>query len=133
MFSKQNNNRIFANSLTTLAIILSYPAQAYSSDIEEIIVTAQKREQSLQDVGITITAFGEENIKNRRLTSVDQLASAIPNLQALDDAAGQTHFRMRGIGLNEFQSSFDAPVGVNVDEFFFSKPFMTSMGFFDIQ
>ncbi|PCI34241.1 MAG: hypothetical protein COB54_00130 [Alphaproteobacteria bacterium] len=133
MFSTHKNKRVYSCSLTTLALILSFPTVGYSVELEEVIVTAQKREQSLQDVGITITAFGEAMIKNRGLTSVDQLAAAIPNLQALDDAAGQTHFRMRGIGLNEFQSSFEAPVGVNVDEYFLSKPFMASMGFFDVQ
>jgi len=101
--------------------------------LEEIVVTAQKREQSQQDVGLTITAFDEQSVVERWLDEPYQLASTVPNLQAFDNAVGQTHFRIRGLGLNEFQVSFDSPVAINVDEVILSKPFMASMGFYDVQ
>lgn len=108
-------------------------AEAGFSSIDEIMVTAQKREQSLQDVGISISAFGEEAIDKLGLGDMEQLAAAIPNLQATDAAAGLPSFRIRGIGLNEFQAGFDSPVGIHLDEVFLSKPFLASMGFFDVQ
>ncbi len=52
--------------------------------IEEIIVTAQKREQSLQKVGITISAFNEDTINKLGLDDMEQLAATVPNLQALE-------------------------------------------------
>lgn len=100
--------------------------------IEEIIVTAQKREQSLQKVGITISAFNEDTINKLGLDDMEQLAATVPNLQALD-VVGSPSFRLRGIGLNEFQAGFDSPVGIHLDEIFLSKPFLSSMGFFDVQ
>lgn len=119
-----------------LAVVCSYlisGSAAGSNILEEVIVKAQKRDQSLQDVGLTITAFDSKNITDQGLDSAYQLADAVPNLQAFDNAAGQTHFRIRGLGLNEFQVSFDSPVAINIDEVILSKPFMASMGAFDIQ
>ncbi|NIB40186.1 TonB-dependent receptor [Pseudomaricurvus alkylphenolicus] len=107
-------------------------ASAQGFSIEEIVVTAQKREQSQQDVGISISAFGEDAIEKLGLGDMEQLAAAIPNLQALDEAAGLPSFRIRGVGLNEFQAGFDSPVGIHLDEVFLSKPFLASMGFFDV-
>ncbi|NOX50481.1 MAG: TonB-dependent receptor [Gammaproteobacteria bacterium] len=123
---------------TLLAAILSAaPSVAEEGQqenrLEEIVVTAQKREQSLQDVGLAITAFDEQSVADRWLDEPYQLADTVPNLQAFDNAVGQTHFRIRGLGLNEFQVSFDSPVAINVDEVILSKPFMASMGFYDVQ
>lgn len=119
--------------LLSVFVCLLGASHVYAGAIEEVVVTAQKREQSLQDVGITITAFTTEDVRNRGLTNIDRLAAAVPNLQALDDAAGLPSFRIRGVGLNEFQAGFDSPVGVHLDEVFYSKPFLASMGFFDVQ
>jgi len=48
--------------------------------IEEIIVTAQKREQSLSDVGITVNAFSAQDIKDNRILSSQDIAANTPNL-----------------------------------------------------
>jgi iron complex outermembrane recepter protein len=116
-----------------LALLASLPNAAMaSSALEEIVVTAQKREQSLQEVGISVSAFAGDDITRLGLNDIDQLTAIVPNLQSLDDAAGLTSFRIRGIGLNEFQAAFDSPVGIHVDEFFLSKPMLASLGFFDV-
>ena len=106
---------------------------AAAAELEEVIVTAQKRSQSLQDVGITITALGSDQVKDLNLQNVSRIAAVIPNVQALDEAAGLPSFRIRGIGLNEFQAAFDSPVGVHVDEVFLSKPMLASLGFHDVE
>lgn len=116
-----------------LFILQFLPGQVKAeAKLEEIIVTAQKRSQSLQDVGISIAAFTGNDINRLGLNNIEKLAAAIPNLQSLDAAAGLPSFRIRGIGLNEFQAAFDSPVGVHLDEIFLSKPMLASMGFFDI-
>ncbi len=116
-----------------LLSILPCSLSANELVIEEVIVTAQKRAQSVQDVGIAISVMGADEVADRDLGEFDSLAGAIPNLQALDEAAGLPSFRIRGIGLNEFQAAFDSPVGVHVDEVFLSKPMLGSMGFFDVE
>lgn len=131
-----------ANSITprfampglALAIAtLLAPGVMAQGTLEEVVVTAQKRSQSLQDVGISIAAFNRDDAKDQDLGNVDRLAAMVPNLQALDAAAGLPSFRIRGIGLNEFQAAFDSPVGVHMDEIFLSKPMMASMSFYDIE
>ncbi len=117
-----------------LGVLATVPASLSANElvIEEVIVTAQKRVQSVQDVGIAISVMGADDVADRDLGEFDGLANAVPNLQALDEAAGLPSFRIRGIGLNEFQAAFDSPVGVHVDEVFLSKPMLGSMGFFDV-
>ena len=78
-----------AISVITVSVALaSAPRATAQGMLEEITVTAQKRAQSAQDVGISIAAFNEDSVKDRGLGNIDRLAAAVPNLQALDAAAG---------------------------------------------
>ncbi|MFO7552957.1 MAG: TonB-dependent receptor [Haliea sp.] len=129
--AKKSSTRLLTG-ITLFSASLSASMATAQGQLEEVIVTAQKRAQSLQEVGISISAFGEDDVKSRGLDNLDRLAAAVPNLQALDEAAGLPSFRIRGIGLNEFQAAFDSPVGVHLDEIFLSKPMLASMGFFDV-
>ena len=70
-----------------LATLLA-PGVMAQGTLEEVVVTAQKRSQSLQDVGISIAAFNADDAKDQDLGNVDRLAAMVPNLQALDAAAG---------------------------------------------
>ncbi len=128
-FTLRQLYRVFFSFFLCTGFMIS----ASAAVLEEVVVTAQKREQSVQDVGISITAFNDQSIVNRGLDDAYQLSDAVPNLRAFAHAVGQNHFRIRGLGLNEFQVSFDAPVAINIDEVILSKPFMGSIGVFDVQ
>ena len=74
-------------------------APLHAQVLEEIVVTAQKREQLLQDVGISVTAFSDEQIKQLGLTSTLQLGAQTPGLLVTDTNAGTTTaFTLRGSG-----------------------------------
>ena len=73
---KTAQKTLIAAVLATL--VTPFAAQA---QLEEIIVTAQKREQSLQDVSIAISAFDSAQLTELGLTSVEQLATIIPNVE----------------------------------------------------
>ncbi len=78
--------------------LLSTPVLAQG--IEEIVVTAQRREQALQDVPITISAFSAEDLQNRNIENVENLDLLIPNLMVRGGGStGPTsgNFTMRGI------------------------------------
>ncbi|MES2495730.1 MAG: TonB-dependent receptor [Pseudomonadota bacterium] len=108
-------------------------ASAQSEPVDgEIVVTAQKRAQSVQDVGIAIAAIGADEIRRNQMTDVGQLANQISNVVATT-SSNLPAFTVRGIGLNEFASNFDSPVAVHIDEVYKSKPYMLSMPFYDIQ
>ncbi|NNM01549.1 MAG: TonB-dependent receptor, partial [Gammaproteobacteria bacterium] len=89
--------------------------------LEEVIVTAQRREQSLQDVPVSVTAFGGEQIERNNIRSARDFLSLTPNVSFTDD--GQAGARSLGIairGINNLvsgENAFINSVGIYVDEF----------------
>lgn len=114
-----------------VAVLVGQAAQAVP--LEEVVVTAQKRSQSLQEVALSVSAVAGNEVERLNLEDVTSLASVIPNLTAMDNAAGNPSFRIRGVGLNEFSAAYDSPVGVHLDEVFLFKPVLASLGFFDVE
>jgi iron complex outermembrane receptor protein len=110
-------------ALIGVALVLTVaPARAQQSGdtlaIEEIIVTARKREENLQDVGLSVSAFSKQEIENKFSTDVRDLVSISPNL-VMDDTAqgpgGVASIYIRGIGVSEVEKNFDPAVGVVMD------------------
>jgi iron complex outermembrane receptor protein len=93
------------------------PAQAADGDLEEIVVTAQKREQSIQDVGISITAFSGEQLRERGFQDSFDVARMTPGVHISGNNGGQkTLFTIRGVTQNDFNDQTEAPVAVYVDD-----------------
>jgi iron complex outermembrane receptor protein len=95
------------------------PSAAETTDdsgLEEIVVTAQKREQSLQDVPLSIAAVGGETLESRNITEISQLQTATPNFSYSGSnnprGAGIT---IRGIGTTNFSSAIEGSVGIMID------------------
>ena len=105
---------------------------AHGAALEEIIVTAKKREQSVQDVGLTVTAFDEDSYRELTRGTLDGLSSQITNLQAYATNSFLQSVHIRGIGLNEFQGQYDSPVAQHIDEVYVSKPWMIARRQYDI-
>jgi len=86
--------------------------------LEEIIVTAQKREQSLQDVGIAISAFDGETLEAMGVTTSNEIAAKTPNLNIVSPVGegGVVSVFIRGVGLNDFALNNTGPVGFYVDD-----------------
>lgn len=102
----------------TPAIAPTEGATGPNGGLEEIIVTAQKRSQNLQDVPAAISAFSADQLLQRGITQTSDLMGTLPNLQ-VTSAYGTTqpNFSLRGISVaNEFSASTASPVGVYVDE-----------------
>ena len=94
--------------------------EAGKAVIEEIIVTAQKREQSIQEVGITMNAFSGDLLDSMGVTNSNQLALITPNLTIQSPAGegGIATIVVRGVGLSDFAPTQTGPVGFYVDEVF---------------
>ncbi len=112
--------------LTSVSVLGLSSAPAFAQEaaaeddggLTEIVVTAQKREQNLQDVPAAISAFSAEAMAQRGVTETSDLMGSLPNLQ-VTSAYGDTqpNFSLRGISVaNEFSASTASPVGVYVDE-----------------
>ena len=108
---------------------------AVRGGLEEIVVTAQRREQNLQDVGISVTAFSADQVRNMGITNTTDVAQMTPNLNfTTPQAAGsQINFFLRGVGLNDFADAQENPVAVYVDDVY--KPAMggLSLQLFDVE
>ena len=86
--------------------------------ISEIVVTAQKREENLQDVPISITAFSADQLDARGVTGIKDLGPATPSLQ-FTDFVGYTLVYLRGIGTDTFIPSAEPSVATYLDGIYF--------------
>lgn len=86
--------------------------------VEEIVVTAQKREEAIQDVPISIQAFSAEQLDARGLVNVRDLSMATPGL-TFTDIAGYTLIYLRGVGTDAFVPSADPSIATYIDGIYF--------------
>jgi iron complex outermembrane recepter protein len=92
-------------------------AQESSGALDEIVVTAQRREQSAQDVGISIQAFGGEALREAKIETGGDVARLTPGVFISGSGGGQnSQFSIRGVTQNDFNDSIEAPVAVYIDE-----------------
>jgi iron complex outermembrane receptor protein len=110
-----------AAMLPAIAHAQSAPAPATQPaaepEIGDIIVTAQKRAQRLTDIGINVAALSERTISESRITQIENLASAIPNVDIKEQVPGAIPVvTVRGIGLDDFSATNSPSVGVYIDE-----------------
>jgi len=103
----------------------------YAQQLEEIVVTAQKREQILSDVPISVTAVSGELVQDAAIKSFRELGAYVPNLSITENAVNSI-ISMRGIGVGA-QQSFEQSVGVFVDGVHLGKSRQTRLGLFDLE
>ncbi len=124
------------NRLIVSVLMCAAPtfAAAQSELIEEIIVTAQKRAQSLQEELFAVTAFRGDELAEQRIVQPKHIAAQTPNLLT-KNAVGNTApiFSVRGISLNDFATNGTQPVGVYVDEVYLFNNSQLSFQMFDIE
>ncbi|NIB42607.1 TonB-dependent receptor [Pseudomaricurvus alkylphenolicus] len=111
--TNNKNNGFLLSSAGLLAAAISLPIHA--NVLEEIVVTAQKREQSLQDVGISVSAFSGDQLKDLGATNSTDITQQIPGMQLQTFTPAFTIINLRGISQNSFQDNLEAPVAVYVD------------------
>jgi iron complex outermembrane receptor protein len=102
--------------------------------LEEIVVTAQKREQNIQDVGISITAFTGDQMKALGVEKSFDVASFSPGVHISGNLAGQnTQFTIRGVTQNDFNDVIEAPTAVYLDEGYIPIAQAQTFALFDIE
>ncbi len=109
----------------------SEPAQG--DTYGDIVVTANKREQNLNDVGMTVTAISGDDLDERRITSVQDIAAAIPGLKFAESGAGTPIYTLRGIGFNEESLGVYPSVSVYTDEVPLPFPVLALRAAFDLE
>ena len=113
-----------------LALIVAGPAlaqtqaapSASAATVEEIIVTATKREQTLQDVPISVAVTSQKTIERAQIRDLIDLQSVVPSLKVQQfNAASQTNFVIRGFGNGNGNDGIESSVGVFIDGVYRSR------------
>ena len=108
---------------------------ADSGPIGDIIVTAQRRSERLQDVPIAVSAFTDQELAVRQVSRTIDLIAYVPNLVGHNNTALGTAnaYTLRGLGNTESIATFDVPVGTYVDDVFLSRQGANNFSFFDVE
>jgi len=106
---------------------------AAAEQLTEIVVTAQRREEPAQSVGIAMSVLSGQDLADKSITYVNDLQNAVPSLQ-VEPAFGssQPQFRLRGVGFIDYTSNNTSPVGVSLDGVAYALPIQTQGQLFDI-
>ena len=106
-----------ALALTFCSQAAAQPEQDREGPLEEIVVTAQKRTENLQDTPLAVSAVTSETIEQRGISDISSLTSIAPNLVVGMTGAGTANVAMfiRGIGEADTVLTADTPVGIYVD------------------
>ena len=99
--------------------------------LEEVIVTAQKREEGLQDVPIAVEAFSAQQITNLSAQDIGDLGTFTPNV-TISKASNQPNYAIRGIGTDDFGIGADPAVGVYQDGVYIGRSGGSKVVFNDI-
>ena len=99
--------------------------------LEEVIVTAQKRAESLQDVPISVTAMQGEKMQEAGIPNMAAMADYVPNLH-IANAAVNTNIYMRGVGSGNNQG-FEQSVGMYVDGIYMGRGRQYRNAFMDLE
>ncbi len=117
--------------VTGMMGVAGMPATALAQGLEEVIVTAQKREQGLQDVPIAVEAFSAEQIDNLAADDIGDLGTFTANVD-IGKGTNQPRYRIRGIGTDDFGIGADPAVGVYLDGVYIGRSGGSKVAFNDI-
>ena len=107
-------------------------AQSGGRALEEITVTAQKREESLSDVPISVAAFAGEAMRANNVTTLQALSSSVPNFYVAESFVGDAMY-VRGVGSGQNNLGFEQAVGQVVDGFFYGRSRFSRVAFLDLE
>ncbi|MFC4296298.1 TonB-dependent receptor [Novosphingobium tardum] len=107
--------------------------QAGDTGTGEIIVTAQRRAESLNDVGMAVQAVNGETLKDLRVTDLRDLTTVAPSFTVSQSYQGVPTYTLRGIGFNTINLSATSTVGTYVDEVAYAYPIMNTGPVMDLE
>jgi iron complex outermembrane recepter protein len=141
--NRHHHARRFGRTLAALPIaactLWSLPAFAGDSTTQatttapgDIVVTAQRREQKLNDVGIPVSVLNSAEIRNLNITNATDVVRAIPNLKFNAYGSSQVVFNIRGVSQNDYGDQQEPPVAVYQDDSYSSSITSASFPIFDL-
>lgn len=109
------------------------PPATFEDASPEIVVTAQRRAQSLSDVGMSVSAIGGEMLRTRNVNQVEDLAKLVTGLSVSSSGFSTPIYTLRGVGINEPSIGSTSSVAVYVDEVPLAYPVISQGASIDLQ
>lgn len=134
---RREYKKITGLTLTSLALSglmpLSLPTASASSLLEEVVVTAQKREENLQDVPISIAAFSGDALKEMGASTISDLGKATAGVEMNNESVTQPTYNIRGIQTADFTVGSDPAVAVYMDGVYSGRGAGAELSFDDVE
>lgn len=130
--------RSLAVAVSTLAVLAALPEDSLAqrrSALEEVVVTAQKREQSADDVGVAIAAFSAEQMERLNFKNGADVAAQAPNVEIRRHFVGRgltTNLFIRGVGNTDLNNGAESPVAAFIDEFYMISSSTVDFSLYDM-
>src|SRR5882757_1222516 len=104
-----------------------------ASAVEEIVVTAQRHTERIQDVGITVSAASGADLEARGITSSSDIVRFMPGINVSGSFGGQgLQFSIRGVTQSDFTDAIEAPIAVYIDDVYVSSQQGQGMALYDL-
>ena len=123
----------FATNATAQVSNADSATAAPESVSGDIVVTAQRRQESAQKVGISISALSGDQLVSLGATSTQGITQQIPALKVSSFTPAFTTFNLRGISQNNFSDNLEAPVAVYIDDVYIGSMNAVNQPLFDMQ
>ena len=125
-------------SVSTVSIAQDNQSRGLDRLLEEVVVTARKREESLQDAPISISAFTGEALEYRGVTNISQIAEFTPNLTfqnnpSFGGSSNAASVYLRGVGQKEFLPTTEPGVGIYVDGVYIARSVGAILDLVDVE
>lgn len=141
---RESGNTYFKPTPLALALIaltgLSAPGVVSAQgggaqQLEEVVVSARKRSESLQDVPVAITALSAGMIERGNINSVVDIKKLAPNVEMVEQpfAGAALSASIRGIGLDDLEKTFEPTVAVSIDGVFLASSTGANVDLFDVE
>lgn len=123
-----------AVNITMFITLLLTLSMVNGAVLEEVVVTAQKKESSMQELGLSVNAFSGETLDNMGINSPNDVAALTPNLEIKNQLGGATPvITIRGVGMNDVNPNIAPAAGVYIDEIFLPSTVSLNFGLFDVE
>ncbi len=124
---KHSHRAALLASVATALPLATAAVPAGAQQLEEIVVTAQRREQSIQDIPMSVTAFTGDQLEVRQIADILDLQFSVPNL--LVDGLRTS---IRGVGNNAISSTSEDGLGYHVNDVYVNAPLFSTSEYFDL-
>ena len=125
----------FSHQLTYLTLSFLLVTGLHAQVLEEVVVTAQKREQSVQEVGIAITSLTGTEIRELGFATALDISHQTPGLEVASayGTGSSAQIMIRGVGQNDFGEGHESPVTPYIDEFYLVSVPAADFSMFDLE